>query len=218
MAAGVTIKMKRKAGAFSNGELAAGEFGFDTSNSNIYVSFNGTTVVNLTAIYQPLDSDLTAFAAKTAPSGAVVGTTDAQTLSGKIISLNSALGSDDTYEGTVIAGRNAGATIAQWEAVYLGGSSTWLLADANGSGTYPARGLAVAAYSNTNPALILTQGVVRNDAWNWTVNGDIFLSTTAGGLTQTAPSGSGDKIQAVGWAITADIAYFHFNQTYLTKS
>lgn len=112
---------------------------------------------------------------------------------------------DDTYEGNVIGGLLAGATIAQWEAVYLGGSSTWLLADANGSSTYPCRGLAVAAYSSTNPALVIDKGVVRNDAWAWTPGGDVYLSTTAGGLTQTAPSTSGDKIQKIGYALTADI-------------
>lgn len=45
MAAGVTIKHKRKAGAFSNGELAAGEWGLDVTNSRWYFSTNGTTVV-----------------------------------------------------------------------------------------------------------------------------------------------------------------------------
>lgn len=127
-----------------------------------------------------------------------------------------ALNVDDTYTGSTIVGLNAGATIAQWEPVYIGGSSTWLLADANGSGTYPARGLATAAYVDTNPAVILTQGTVRNDAWNWTIGGTIYLSGTAGTLTQTAPSTSGDKVQAVGYALTADIAYFDFNSTYLT--
>lgn len=131
-------------------------------------------------------------------------------------SLTAAHGSDDTYTGITIVGLNAGATIAQWEAVYLDGSSTWQLADANGSSTYPARGLAVAAYVSTNPATILTYGTVRNDAWNWTPGGAIYLSGTVGALTQTAPSASGDKVQQVGFALTADIAFFDMNSTYLT--
>lgn len=50
------------------------------------LSVNGLTgAVDLSGTYQPLDSDLTAFAGKTAPSGAVVGTSDAQTLSGKTL-------------------------------------------------------------------------------------------------------------------------------------
>lgn len=148
-------------------------------------------------------------------SGALVFGT-APAIASPQISLTAAHGSDDTYTGTTITGLNAGATIAQWEAVYLGGSSTWLLADANGSSTYPARGLATAAYSNTNPATILVNGTVRNDAWNWTPGGTIYLSGTAGDLTQTAPSTSGDKIQQVGFALTADIAYFDFNTTFTT--
>lgn len=131
-------------------------------------------------------------------------------------SLTAAHGSDDTWTGTTIAGLNAGATIAQWEPVYLGGSSTWLLADANGSGTYPARGLAVAAYVNTDPAIILVHGTVRNDAWTWTPGGTIYLSATAGALTQTPPATSGDNVQQVGFALTADIAFFDFNSTYVT--
>ncbi len=133
------------------------------------------------------------------------------------VALTATLGSDNTKSSITLAGLNAGATIAQWEAVYLGSSSTWLLADANGSSTYPARGLAVAAYSSTNAAIVLREGVVRNDAWNWTPGGTIYLSGTAGAITQTAPSASGDKIQQVGFALTADIAYFNFaSGEYLT--
>jgi hypothetical protein len=155
----------------------------------------------------------------TLTDGTLAGTTTASTINAASVGVGVAListaqASDDTYAGFALTGRNAGATIAQWEAVYLSSSSTWLLADANGSGTYPARGLAVAAYSNTDAATIIVQGSVRNDAWNWTPGGDIYLSTTAGGLTQTAPNTAGDKVQPVGFAITADIAYFHFNQAY----
>lgn len=126
------------------------------------------------------------------------------------VALSSTLGTDDTYQALTVAGLNAGATIAQWEAVYIGGASTYLLADANGAGTYPARGLAVAAYSSTNAAIILREGTVRNDAWAWTPGGTIYLSTTAGGLTQTMPATVGEIVQQVGVALTADIAYFNF--------
>lgn len=134
----------------------------------------------------------------------------ADSITSPAIAISATHVTDDTYHGLTLTGLLAGATIAQWEAVYVGGSSTFLLADANGSGTYPARGLAVAAYSSTNPATVLVQGTVRNDAWNWTPGGDIYLSATAGGLTQTAPSTSGDKVQKVGFALTADVAFFNF--------
>lgn len=48
MAAGVTIKHKRKAGAFTGGELAAGEFGVDVSNNKVYSSVDGSTVFEVT--------------------------------------------------------------------------------------------------------------------------------------------------------------------------
>ncbi len=60
MAAGITFKMKRKAGAFANGQLAAGEWGFDTTNGRVYLSYNGTTVV-LLASYTD-DGELNAIA------------------------------------------------------------------------------------------------------------------------------------------------------------
>ncbi len=44
MAAGTTIQHKRKAGAFVGGDLAAGEFGVDTTNGVVYFSTNGSTV------------------------------------------------------------------------------------------------------------------------------------------------------------------------------
>lgn len=44
MAAGTTIQHKRKAGVFTGGQLAAGEFGVDTTNGVVYFSTNGSTV------------------------------------------------------------------------------------------------------------------------------------------------------------------------------
>lgn len=128
-------------------------------------------------------------------------------LAGAKVRRSASLATDDTYTGADLSGVNAGATIAQWEAVYLDASATeWLLADANGSGTYPARGLAVAAGTDGGALIVIEEGVVRNDAWNWTIGGTIYLSATAGGLTQDAGSfATGDKLQVVGYALTADV-------------
>lgn len=49
MAAGVTWKPKRKAGAFAGGDLAAGEVGLDTATGVWYYSVDGSTVTALTA-------------------------------------------------------------------------------------------------------------------------------------------------------------------------
>jgi hypothetical protein len=116
--------------------------------------------------------------------------------------------SDDTYAGRAITGVNAGATIAQWEAVCMSSGGEWILADATDDTLAPCRGLAAAAGTDNNPMTVVTEGVIRNDAWNWTtVGGDIYLSTTAGGLTQTPPSGSGEFLQKVGYALSADVMY-----------
>jgi hypothetical protein len=145
-----------------------------------------------------------------------VNTLNATTATAGALNFSRTLGTDDTYHGIGITGINAGATIAQWETVYYDfAAGEWLLADANGVNTFPAQGLAVAAGTDGNALTVMVQGIVRNDAWAWSA-GPIYLSTTAGGLTQTAPSTSGDKVQVVGFALTADVAYFNFNTTYLT--
>lgn len=185
-----------------------------TSSTGTLTVTNGKTLsVSNTLTLAGTDSTTMTFPGT---SQTIVGLTATQTLTGKQSLVSGALGTDDTWEGQGITGLNAGATIAQWEAIYLDGSSTWQLADANGSGTFPVVGLAVAAYSSTDQAVVVYSGTVRNDAWNWTPGGVIYLSTTAGGLTQTAPNTSGDKVQQVGRALTADVMLVNINNEYLT--
>lgn len=151
-------------------------------------------------------------------SGATVilGTLTVTTVSTSKLAFSATLATDLTYNGTDIRGINAGATITALQAVYYDFTAgEWLLADANGSSTYPAQGLAAAAGTDGGALTVITSGFVRNDAWNWSA-GPIYLSSTAGGLTQTAPATAGDKVQPVGWAKSADIAYFHFNPFYGT--
>jgi hypothetical protein len=96
-------------------------------------------------------------------------------------------------------------------------TGAWVLADADGAaGTYPARGLITSAQSGANVCGVIVKGIVRNDAWNWTPGGPIYLSTTAGGLTQTPPAATTNKVQVVGWAISADEMFVDPNSEYLT--
>jgi hypothetical protein len=132
-----------------------------------------------------------------------------------IVEFAASFSADDNYDGIVIPGLQNLGGVTQWDAVYLNGSSQWVKADANGSGTFPARGLAIATALTTVVVGVLIKGTVRNDAWNWTPGGTIYLSGTVGEITQTAPSTAGDKVQAVGFALTADIAFFDFNSFYL---
>jgi hypothetical protein len=64
---------------------------------------------------------------------------------------------------------------------------------------------------------MLLRGYVYNSSWNWTsIGGELYLSsTTAGAMTQTQPSGSGDIVRVVGYAISADLIYFNPSQDWI---
>jgi hypothetical protein len=80
-------------------------------------------------------------------------------------------------------------------------------ADADQSTTMPV--IALAVETGTGTKNVLLHGIIRNDAWDWTPRGIVYVSTTTGALTQTPPSGTGDIVQVVGIAITADIILFN---------
>jgi hypothetical protein len=124
---------------------------------------------------------------------------------------------DDEYNGVVIGGRNCGENLTQWDTVRLANDTDpWHQADANAAGEFPAHGLAVAACTDTNEAIILVRGIVRNEGWTGLTPGAaIYLSETAGGITETAPSDSGDAVQIVGWALSDSEIYFDFSRPYL---
>lgn len=71
------------------------------------------------------------------------------------------------------------------------------------------RCMGLALESGTGQKQILRWGRIRDDSWSWTTGGVIFVSTTTGQLTQTAPSGSGQCVQAVGEAEASNIIFFN---------
>jgi hypothetical protein len=70
---------------------------------------------------------------------------------------------------------------------------------------------ASAVVLNVGPGKYLLHGIARNDVWNWTVGGLIYLSTTGttgNTLTQIAPSGVNECIVVIGIATHSDRMYF----------
>jgi hypothetical protein len=79
-------------------------------------------------------------------------------------------------------------------------------ADANFVSWMPV--VALALEVGTGAKDILIRGYIRDDTWSWTPGGLIYASTAQGDMSQTAPSGSGDQVQVIGWAWSATIMVF----------
>jgi hypothetical protein len=117
----------------------------------------------------------------------------------------------------LIAPMTAGATLAFGDAVYQKSDGEMHLGDADAASTSGVIAIAVASGSDGASSNFMFYGFLRDDTWNWTVGGLIYLSTTGSSgntLTQTAPSGSGDIVQILGVATHADRIFFNPSLTY----
>jgi len=129
--------------------------------------------------------------------------------SGKNIKLIQALTADHTWSG-ITAVLTAGTALTIGQAVYVGSTDSKMeLAKANATGTMPCIAIATGSIAENATGEFLLFGFFRDDSWSWTIGGLIYISqTTAGLLTQTRPSTTGNQVQIVGIAITATIILF----------
>ena len=123
------------------------------------------------------------------------------------IKIEEALATDLTWCGTTCDG-TAGEVLAQFDVCYLKNDGKYWKADADAAATMPVIAIATAAIGADASGVFLLMGFVRKDAWVWTIGGLLYASTDPGALTQTAPAGTGDQVQVVGVALTADIILF----------
>lgn len=141
------------------------------------------------------------------------------------IALDPAGSADGKWTGISITG-TAGYTQAFGDVVYLDPTdSRWEAVDANSASGADgdARGIlamVVSAGTDGNPCTLLLQGVVRADAKfpTFTVNNPIYVSETAGLVTQTQPTTTDVVIRVLGFALTADEMYFNPSPTYITHT
>lgn len=128
---------------------------------------------------------------------------------------------DDTANGPHTNDINAGATVAQWDCVYLGSGGKWLLTDADAAATSAGLlALALEAKNDTEAMNVALPGTIcRNDGWTWaTVGAPLYLSTTPGGITDVQPSGTDDVIRVVGYVMSDDCIWFDPANDYITHT
>lgn len=102
--------------------------------------------------------------------------------------------------------------------LFMAATGHLFTANATTSATSPC--VALAMDTGTGSKRVLVHGIIRVDAWNWTIgpgtNGLIYVSTTTGVLTQTPPASTDQVIQPIGWALSQDCIYFSPSMIYLT--
>jgi hypothetical protein len=134
------------------------------------------------------------------------------------LSLDATPNTDHTANGPQTAILASGYSSTIMDLVYLGSSSKWLEADADATGTsINLLGIAMEAKTDTQAMNVALPGsFVRDDTWAWTPGVPLYISTTLGAITATKPTGSGDVVRTVGYAVTADVIFFNPSSDYVT--
>lgn len=137
-----------------------------------------------------------------------------------------AMSADGKYNGWTRAG-TAGTTLAFGDLIYLDPTdSRWELADANSAqgADGDARGVlgicVLAAAADGDPTTILFYGIVRADTAfpTFTVNNQVYVSETAGDVTNTQPTTTDVVIRVVGVGLTGDELFFNPSGDYITHT
>lgn len=102
--------------------------------------------------------------------------------------------------------------------VYLDSSSTWQKCDANTLLLYNGfLAIALEVKASGNALLVALPGSFIYSTTGfptWTIGGPIYMSETAGAMTQTAPTTTDSATRVVGWGIHADKMYFYPSPNY----
>jgi hypothetical protein len=143
-------------------------------------------------------------------SGGLTMSSDLTLADGKDIVLDNAPASDHLTSGTV-SSFTAGENVAFGDFCYFKSDGKMWKSDADATTTMPICAMATETILADAAGEFLMFGFARDDTWAWTVGGILYASTTAGALTQTVPSGTGDQVQTVGIATHADRIWFFPN-------
>jgi len=99
----------------------------------------------------------------------------------------------------------------QGELCYFTSSGTWVAADADAAATSGGVLLALALGTNPDVDGMLLRGMFTLDHDPGTIADELYVSTTPGDITGTAPSGSGDIVRVVGYCMDSTNGQIWFN-------
>ena len=107
------------------------------------------------------------------------------------------------YQGTVLYSETAASTITFGQLCYRTQNETWELADAtaaNSAAAFNMLGICVKSSTATNPTSILINGFVETAAYATIVKSGepLYMATTPGSMTKTAPTTSGNAVRLIG--------------------
>jgi len=115
-----------------------------------------------------------------------------------------------TAQGTIIK-VTYGESISFQNALYLASDGKYYKAKGDVATTTPCIALAIdSGIANDTNKKVLLFGIIRNDTDNWTGGSCIYLDeATSGNIKDTVPAGSGNQVQRLGIALSADVIYFN---------
>ena len=190
----------------------------DTSAGHITASGNiSSSGGNITANFPDTNDDATHYPLVVTSQNSVVETqnslsvnpsTNNVTFDARKIAISS--GTDGKYKGADVV-YFGGTTSKTTGAIYhYKSDGTWELADADAASTSDGLlAVALGAASDTNGMLL--RGMVTLDHDPGAVGDVLYLSTTAGDATSTAPSGNGDIVRVIGYCLHASAGNIWFN-------
>ena len=123
----------------------------------------------------------------------------------------SALGSDHTYSDNADTdSQPVGESVVFGDLLYFNWTDKeWKKTDADTAATVPGERIALESKTDGQTCLMLVKGYIRDDSAFEFAGSMVYTSVTPGAMSSTAPTETGDQVQRVGTAKSADILFFN---------
>ena len=134
---------------------------------------------------------------------------------GSVLTLDDNISTDGVCNGTIYKPSAQSGILTGKIYGLSSGFPSWVLADADSDIT--TKLLAMPKGTNANLGMLLN-GIVRDSSHGFTIGEPLYVSNSSGAFTNTAPTGTGDYVRVVGYAIDADHIYFNPDNTWVQIS